>query len=71
MDLRDRLPLIPIPIQDPTPDVPIDLQELLNTVYDDSDYHETIYRSPPVPGLKKADEAWADECLQSAGIGGR
>ncbi len=68
MELRDRLPRIPIPIQEPTPDVKIDLQDVLDTVYDESDYHATIYRSPPVPALKKEEIAWANECLREANV---
>lgn len=35
--LRDRLPVIPIPLSAPDNDVVLDLQDVLNTVYDSAD----------------------------------
>lgn len=45
--LRNRLPVLPVPLRDPDPDVPLDLQAGLNTVYDEARYELTInYQSP-------------------------
>lgn len=57
--LRDRLPAIPVPLREPHPDVRLDLQEMLNLVYDRSGYARHIYRNTPLPALPPADAEWA------------
>jgi hypothetical protein len=57
--LRDRLPVVPIPLRDPDPDARIDLQVVLDHVYDTSGYEDFIYRSGPEPPLGADDAAWA------------
>jgi hypothetical protein len=42
--LRDRLPVIPIPLTVPDPDITLDLQAVLHHVYDLADYGKYIYR---------------------------
>src|SRR5947209_7041952 len=41
--LRERLPVIPVPRTPPDADVPLDLQALLQRVYDAADYGKYIY----------------------------
>jgi hypothetical protein len=57
--LRDRLPVIPVPLRAPDPDLRLDLQELLHRVYDAAGYVKYIYDSEPVPPLASEDAAWA------------
>jgi hypothetical protein len=57
--LRDRLPRIPIPLRSPDPDAHIDLQAVLDHVYDASGYEDFIYRGQPDPPLSNDDAAWA------------
>jgi len=59
-DLRDRLPIIAVPLRDPFPDVPIDLQAAIETVYDRGAYQFVLdYASPPpAPPLAPADLQW-------------
>jgi hypothetical protein len=57
--LRDRLPVIRIPLNPPDPDVPLDLQALLHRVYDAADYGKYIYVEAPEPPLNPEDAAWA------------
>jgi hypothetical protein len=57
--LRDRLPVIPIPVRSPDPDARLDLQEVLHRVYDAAGYHYYIYDGTPEPPLSKDDELWA------------
>ena len=57
--LRDRLPTIPIPLRSPDPDARIDLQAVLDHVYDMSGYEDFIYRGQPEPPLSPADAEWA------------
>ena len=57
--LRDRLPTIPIPLAAPDADVPLDLQSLLNEVYDEAGFAKYIYTDTPEPSLAVDDLTWA------------
>jgi hypothetical protein len=57
--LRQRLPVIPIPLLSGDPDARIDLQEILHRVYDATGYEDFIYASQPDPLLSAKDAAWA------------
>ncbi len=60
--LRERLPRIAIPLADPDPDVPLDLQAALAQVYEYASYPLLVrYDDPCVPPLDAADQQWADE----------
>lgn len=61
--LRDRLPVIPIPLRVPDPDVRLDLQVALHRVYDAAKYAKRIYRGTPQPPLSPEDQVWAREIL--------
>ncbi len=61
--LRDRLPVIPVPLRAPDPDARVDLQELLHRVYDLAGYGEYIYTGTPQPRLHPDDAAWAQQFL--------
>jgi hypothetical protein len=65
--LRDRLPLIPVPLRAPDPDVRLDLQEVLHRIYDAAGYAKFIYDSDPAPALSPADDAWARSLLPTNG----
>jgi hypothetical protein len=64
--LRERLPVLPVPLRQPDPDVPLDLQKALDTIYDESDYPLTLDYSqpPPEPPLSDEDAAWAAEQMR-------
>ena len=49
--LRDRLPVIPIPLALPDPDVRLDLQAVLDRTYDAAQYGNYIYTETPEPPL--------------------
>jgi hypothetical protein len=67
--LRQRLPVVRIPLKPEDPPVPLDLQAVLNTVYDRGAYHLAIdYRSEPVPPLSPEWSAWADHHLREKGL---
>jgi hypothetical protein len=53
--LRDRLPVVPVPLRAPTPDARIDLQEVLNRLYDAAGYQDYIYTGTPQPPLHPQD----------------
>jgi hypothetical protein len=57
--LRDRLPVIPIPLRPPEESVAVDLQEVLHRTHDGPGYEHFIYRGSPEPGLSPEDAAWA------------
>jgi hypothetical protein len=59
MNLRDRLPTLPIPLRGTDPDVSLDLQEILNDVYDAAGYQKYVYQSDPEPPLSAEDALWA------------
>jgi hypothetical protein len=57
--LRDRLPVIPVPLRSPDAAVPVDLQEALHRAYDGPGYENFIYSGEPEPPLSPSDLAWA------------
>jgi hypothetical protein len=59
LGLRDRLPLIPIPLTPPDADMTLDLQALLHRVYDAAGYAKYVYAETPDPLLSAEDLAWA------------
>ncbi len=63
IDLRDRLPLIPIPLRPPQADAQLDLQTLLHRIYDAAGYQFYIYEGVSSPGLLPDEESWARQFL--------
>jgi hypothetical protein len=61
--LRDRLPVIPIPLRSPDGSVSVDLQEVLHRAYDGPGYEHFIYSGSPEPGLSPEDAIWARQFL--------
>jgi hypothetical protein len=61
ISLRNRLPLIPVPLLTPDPDVMLDLQAVLDQTYDAADYGKYIYGEMPEPPLRDEDAAWAQQ----------
>jgi len=59
LGLRFRLPVIPIPLLVPDPDVQLDLQAVLGRTYDAADYGKYVYGETPEPPLSTDDESWA------------
>jgi hypothetical protein len=67
--LQDRLPILPIPLLEPDPDVVLDLQAAVASVYRRGGYTVRIdYRNlPPPPVLSEEESGWVDEVLRQAG----
>ncbi len=64
------LPTVPVPLRDPDPDVPLDLQVALSAVYDDLGYDLSLdYSRPPDPPLMGDAAQWAQRQLVRAGLG--
>jgi hypothetical protein len=57
--LRQRLPIVPVPLQSKDPDARIDLQEVFHDVYDAAGYDDFIYAGRPNPQLSAKDATWA------------
>ncbi|MBI4770382.1 MAG: DUF4058 family protein [Chloroflexi bacterium] len=65
--LREALPVVPVPLRLPDPDVPLDLQAAFNTCYNEARYDLDVdYSLPPDPLLSESDAAWAAELLAPA-----
>jgi Protein of unknown function (DUF4058) len=64
--LREPLPEIPVPVRSPDPDAHLDLQEVLNRLYDDAGYADYIYEGTPRPKLSDDDAKWAQQFVPQA-----
>ena len=66
--LTEPLPLIPVPLLPPDPDVPLDLNAAIREVYASSRYALRINYTlpPPRPSLRPAVETWVQELLARA-----
>jgi Protein of unknown function (DUF4058) len=66
--LRERLPIIKVPLRESDAEVPLDLQSALDQCYRNGRYDEDIdYQTEPDPPLDPADVSWADELLRGQG----
>lgn len=67
--LDQPLPTIPVPLLPEDPDVTLDLQLAVTTVYDLSSYDmELDYSRPPATALSPEEAAWVDERLRAVGF---
>ena len=59
-DLRDLIPVVPVPVRAGVDPVPLDLRACLDLVYDNGLYAGKLdYTRLPVPALRPADAEWA------------
>ena len=63
--LQDPLPVLPVPLRGPDPDVPLVLRQALDDLYTRSLYQLSInYRdNPPPPSLSAEEQAWMRQLL--------
>ncbi len=67
--IRRPLPIIPIPLLDPDPDVHLDLAAVFAQTYDDAPYGDSIdYSAPLEVPLAPEDRAWAEHLARARGI---
>jgi hypothetical protein len=67
--LRQRLPVIRIPLRQTDADVSLDLQALLERCYDNGGYQNDLdYEASPDPALETDDAAWADSLQREKGL---
>jgi hypothetical protein len=66
LQLRDPLPVVPVPLLEPDPDAPLDLGEAVASVYERGGYASQIdyQQPPPPPALSGPEAAWLDELRQ-------
>jgi hypothetical protein len=66
--LRERLPVIRIPLRQTDTDVPLDLQALIEECYRNGNYEDDIdYQVDPYPPLAREDARWTTMLLRKAG----
>lgn len=66
--LRERLPVIRVPLRPTDPDVPLELQALIDQCYRNGGYDADIdYDTDPDPPLDADDTRWADTLLRQMG----
>jgi len=59
------LPRLLVPLAKPDPDVPLDLQPMIDAIYQRSRYERSIdYSKPSIPPLDAAETAWLEHQLQ-------
>ena len=70
-NLPNMIPAFPLPLRAGDAEPIVDLQALLNGVYDRAAYDFRIdYTAAPVPALSESDTAWADALLGERGLRG-
>jgi hypothetical protein len=69
LHLQEPLPILPVPLLPPNPDVPLDLGHALATIYDRSGYDLRIdyTQRPPAPALSAEEQMWLEAHLRTAG----
>ena len=67
VDIKEALPVLPVPLKSPDPDVTFDLGKALRTIYERNLYHLSIdyQQSPPPPPFSDEDQSWMDNLLKS------
>jgi len=69
--LQRRLPRFRVPLREPDPDVPLDLQAVFTQCYDDGGYADFVdYQQPPPVTLSPEEAAWVDGLLKGKGLRG-
>lgn len=68
-NLKDVIPAFPLPLLASDNEPLIDLQALLNQLYDQASYDLVIdYNQEPIPALSQSDAAWTDTLLHEKGL---
>lgn len=65
VQVRGRLPTVPVPLRPPDDDVPLNLQRAFDAIYDEARYDLSLdYAKPPEYPLQGADALWAAQLLE-------
>lgn len=69
VSLQERLPRVIVPLLEGDPDVVVDLQAVLNQVYQQGRYGMVLnYAAEPPVTLSEEDKAWMDKILKEKGL---
>jgi hypothetical protein len=71
LGLRDRLPRIPIPLKPADSDAEIELQPIVDGIYERAGYEDYVYNTPAEPPLAAPDQEWAAARLATIGVAAR
>lgn len=68
LELSTVLPVLPVPLKDPDPDIALDLQTILNAIYDEAAYDLSLDydKFPPPPPLSIVETEWLQSCLKNS-----
>lgn len=59
IQLHERLPVVPVPLLPPDPDIPLDLQAAVDACFELVGYEHLLdYTHPPLPPLTPEEAAW-------------
>ncbi len=59
IQISDRLPIVPVPLDRPDADLPLDLQSAVDSIYKKSNYDRLLDYSEPLPGpLTDSERQW-------------
>ena len=67
-DLRDPIPVVPVPLRPPDPDAVLDIRAATDETFDRSFLADVLYLAPPGPPLPPAEAGWAADVLKGADI---
>ncbi len=68
-NLQDVIPSFPLPLRSGDVEPVVDLQVLINEMYDRASYDLVIdYSKEPIPPLSEVNAAWADALLREKGL---
>ncbi|MBZ8180127.1 DUF4058 family protein [Oscillatoria salina] len=68
-NLRETIPEFPLPLRREDSEPVINLQALINQIYDQASFDLQIdYSQPPIPKLTETERTWADDLLQQLGL---
>ncbi len=65
IQLTEKLPVLPVPLLEPDPDMPLDLGVAVASVYERGAYAR---QPPPPPPLAEEDTTWLDNLLREKGL---
>jgi hypothetical protein len=70
LTVRDKLPVLPVPLKSPDPDIRLDLGQAFDDATTPVDYDETIdYREdPPPPSFSDEDREWLQNVLRERNL---
>jgi len=68
-NLKENIPKFPLPLYEGDKEIIVDLQELINGIYERASYDLVIdYSQEPIPALSDENKVWVDEVLKEKGL---